>query len=525
MKKAILFLNKYFFPALLPLTLIFVVVMTLIEWFIRNSSVIFWIDEILMMSMANHEPLSKLYFVAFKEMPGAMPLPFLEFWGYLELLRPRIPLPDLMKNLEMILRLPLTIYMAIIIGFGFWMSRRLSQSTVVAALLTLCLLTFNSLASHLGAELRHHTSGFMHGILSWFFLTMLLTTTPEEKRSKMGWLIAWTFSATLASWSHVYSIYMVFVQLAVFFLAEFSLLPGGLQLEGIHRLWKMLGLLFVFGNNIFAAAFFRFFVTQPYARNHQFASNWEAWQHNPNALGKFLFTPHFYFWIAIFITLSLINLLRTSDNKERIKKSLLISLGILQFVLIIFLTIHYFRLGWGPDPWLARYVMAGVPPLIFVMSYLTRGLINPQWKKCFAPLLAISILILFFIKPDINESYWKNGNGFELTGDQRWIQLRERILAQNAYGKIPFVMGLSPNENAISQTDIYGAEVNQTWQLYSGGPYAIGTIYESKMSQFGGRIPLPCEVRDKIPVAKRPAKIYALDFCEKEKIILRVIKY
>lgn len=501
----------------IAISFLLVSVLTLWEWAVQNAFKIFWLDESLMFFMANHTPFSSLFMMALKTMPAVMPVPFMEYWLYFRLLESALPLDFVMTHLEFILRFPLIVYMGLSVGCVYLMNLRLSRSNFIAALFTCLLLLFSSLGQHLGAEVRFHTSGFMHMSLSWFLLTALLTGSGKNEKQRNFIMILWAISSCLTSWSHIYGIYSSVLQFGLVLFAEFRLLPR-LTTKNIKVPVKLFSYFLVYGSVIAAAVFFRFAITQPYFRDERLKQGWESFHQCIEALSTYLLIPNFWFWVVIFVLLSFWGFTRQSQLRERLKILFIIGLGFLQFVIMILLTYRYFKIGWGPDAWVARYSMAGIIPLMFCLSYLSFGLIKPVWERQFGLVSAVVFLGVFLLKPGLNTSYWGKRDAIE---ESHWDNIRRDVIQTHALGKVRYVMGLVPERSSTNQKDIHGEGVDHTWQLYTVGPFQIADFKTAYITQHGGLQPLPCKARAILPRAMSGADKYAVDFCEKGRVILR----
>jgi len=193
-----------------------------------------------------------------------------------------------------------------------------------------------------------------------------------------------------------------------------------------------------------------------------------------------------------------------------------------QLLLIVFLSLQYLRIGYGPESWMGRYVIVGLIPFIFFLAYLAKGALDQKWESRLCVPAAISIFLYFLMNPTINDGFWRKYSS-KAENINKWNMIRHEILEKNAYGKVNYVLGLNPDIVQHTQHDVHGDGADITWQLYTGGPFSITT--KDKRNLFGGRIGLPCEIRDKLPPAILPAKEYAVDFCEKDKAILRIVKF
>lgn len=502
-------------------TILFIIIETIFEHLRANSMASFWLDESLMFYVANHPPFSNSFFGAMRDMMSAMPWPFVEYWAYEQILKHSMPLNHLMENLEFYLRLPLTFYSIIVSVSIFLMTRILSGSYVLAGFITVFLGTINPTLSHLGSEVRFHTSGLAHTAISWCLLAHLLTAGNKSRLVNYILFFSWVISVIIAGASHVYALYSLFLQVIVLVFADHDYFPN-FSVRKIHGLCKSISILVVYGIGIVSGLFFVFVMVHSGERGPTDIPFVDALKKGVRLLGKNIFLPGFWIWLILYFLIAWLAIRRIEGRGNKIKILFGALFGLSQLALIVFLSMQYLRIGYGPESWMGRYVIAGLIPFIFFLAYLAKGALDQKWESGLCVPAAIFIFLYFLINPEVNDGFWpKYSNKAE--NMNKWNMIRHEILKNNAYGKVNYVLGLNPDIVQHTQHDVNGGGADITWQLYTGGPFSITT--KDKRNLYGGRTGIPCEIRDKLPPAILPAKEYAVDFCEKDKAILRIVKF
>lgn len=503
------------------LSILFIVIETLFEHLRANSMASFWLDESLMFYVANHPPFSNAFFGAMRDMMSAMPWPFVEYWAYEQLLKHFVPFNHLMEHLEFYLRLPLTFYSFAISVSIFLMTRVLSGSYLLAGIITVFLGTINPTLAHLGSEVRFHTSGLAHAAISWCWLAHLLRAENKSRLVHYVFFFSWIVSALIAGASHAYALYSVFLQVMVFVFADQNWFPN-LSVRKINGLCKSIAILVVYGIGIVLGLFFVFVMVHSGERGPTDIPFLDVLNKGVGLLGKNIFLPSFWIWLIVYLLIAWLAVRRIEGKGNKIKIFFWALFGLSQLVLIVFLSIQYLRIGYGPESWMGRYVIVGLIPFIFFLAYLAKGAFDQKWESRLCVPAAIFIFLYFVMNPKVNDGFWPR-YASKAENMNKWNMIRHEILKNNAYGKVNYVLGLNPDIVQHTQHDVHGDGADITWQLYTGGPFSITT--KDKRNLFGGRIGLPCEIRDKLPPAILPAKEYAVDFCEKDKAMLRIVKF
>lgn len=501
------------------LVFLFIAGETLVERFIQNSYPLLWLDEPLELFVAIHTPFTQSFTTALKKIISSMPLFYIEYWLYLKLLYHIFPLNELMRHLETFLRLPLTLYAMVTIASLATMTWRLSRSYVFAGVTTLVLFTINYLSSHLGGELRFHSAGFAHCALSWCCFSLFLTSEHNSRRVRYVLFGLWICTALLAGASHIYSTYSLFLQIFIFLLVGWHMLPE-MKLPDIKLPAKIFGFLIVLAGALAEGLYFLLYSVKPYPRD-ALLTDLQAVQKSFSLLSTYIFIPSLWLWIGLFVLLGLLTFLKTQHWRNRFKIIFLFLLGLVQILLTLLLSWKYLKWNWGPNPWLPRYATAGLIPFVFFLSYFARNWINPKWEDKIAVGIATATLIIFLLNPSLNDSYYGHDHD-KPYGDERWLKLRQNILDVNGYGQVHYVLGLKPSLNPLEQYDVNDISVDIYWQLYSGGPFSMTPL--DKIDPFGGRIAFPCEARRSLPSAIIEGVNYALDFCDKDQVHLRIVK-
>ncbi len=513
--------QTHFSSLLIYLSFIIIVLHTLIGRILYSWYTPLWQDETLMLYVANHKPFSPYFYVALRDLIAAMPWSFVEYWAYLKLLKASLPLNSIMEHVELILRLPLTLYSIIFITSVFIISRRLSRSNLFATFITVLLVTINYMSSHLGTELRFHTSGFAHSALSWCLLTLLLTSEHKSKLASHILLMCWSISVLIAGAAHIYSTYSLFIQVFVFVLTNHHCIPS-LSLEKLNDLFKSACLLLVYGVGIIEGLFLRFVMTKPALRTEITSNTSEAISLSLQSLSKYLFIPNIWLWVGLFLFCIGYTIIQNKNRNDRLKLLIVAGLGLAQLALMLLLSVKYFKWSWGPETWIGRYAMAGLLPFIFFLSYFARDVIKKNWEMKWGGYVCLAGLMLYLIFPPTSLTYWRKPQLKESYKKDQWTKIRKEILTHDAYGKVTHVLGIEPNFTHFNQQDINGNMIDQTWQLYTGGPFSIAKV--GHRNPFGGREGVQCKNREKLPLIFMRVSSYAIDFCEEGKTVLRMVK-
>ncbi|MEI8011081.1 MAG: hypothetical protein WCI27_01180 [Candidatus Omnitrophota bacterium] len=490
----------------------------LIHRLIQNSCVNFWQDESLIVFVANHAPFTMDFFRALKSMTAGMPWPFMEYWAYLSVLKAIVPLDYLMAHLEFFLRLPLFFYSLLMALAVFVMVRTLARSAVVALWITSYVFVDSVLAAHLGSEMRFHASGMAHAALSWCLLALMLTR-PEGKESRVKRVLffMWFASGVIASSAHLYAAYSFYMQLIVAAGVEFGCFPD-LKLPHMSRKIKLL----ILGAGMIAgglcARFIGLLHSPAGGRVEDFGGAIKA----ICQVFNILLPPAGLLWAVGFVVLGAIFWRKTNIHAG--KKVFILCLGVLQAGVIAVLAYKYFAWrGFGLMAWVPRYASAGLLPLVFFCCYLLRFSISHHidrkwgvWGLCF--------FLFSLVAGHVHASSYWGDDRIDLK-DQRWSMAKDNILRLKVLGKVTYIIGAVPNADHSLMADVHGLSLDHTWQIYTGGPFAVAPISRYKVNLYGGRTGLPCEERERYPVAEDGrAKSYAVDFCEHGKVVLRVVE-
>jgi hypothetical protein len=488
--------------------------------FEQNSLKAIWLDESIMVFIANHPPFSRTFFEALKENIAGMPWPFVEYAVFLRLLEITVPLPEVMDHLELFLRLPLTVYSAVTAAAVFLMARRLSKSWITGAAAALFLFVFNYLSQHLGGELRFHTGALAHISLSWCFLGYFLTAGNKKPRAKNFYLAAWLTGLTLSGWSHLYGIYSVFLQGIVFGLAAAGFLPLRRPFEK-KIAPKIITLAFVVLTGLGQALFFLKWPPHPYSRRYGRPAAPELFDAAWRIADDHIFYPSLWFWIISLAVFCAIAVRKSASRREAGVKLLVLLLGAAQIALTLLLGMHYSRLNWGPESWGARYTMFGLVPFVFFYSLIAKDVIPRNWDKTGSLAFAVVLILIYICDPGPKRIY--GGSVQKLSGHAYQTGLRQDLRRLDAHGRVTAVLGLRPNPRHLDQRTVHGLSMDFTWQIYVKGPFALAPITEYKNNLFGGLRGFPCAAREVYPVATGPAEEFVIDFCDKDRYVMRVL--
>lgn len=508
-------------PWLLALSGFGIVLDILARRFQQNSLKAIWLDESIMVFIANHPPFSRTFFDALKENIAGMPWPFVEYAAFLRLLELAVPLPDVMDRLELFLRLPLTVYSAVTVAAIFLMARRLSKSWITAAAVSLFLFAFNYLSRHLGGELRFHTGALTHIALSWCFFSYFMTAQNQKPRARNFYLAAWLTGLTLAGWSHLYGIYSVFLQGIVFSLAAAGLFPLRRPFEN-KIAPKIMTLAFIVLTGLGQAYFFMKWPPHPYSRRYGQAALPELFDAAWRIADNLIFYPSLWLWIISLAAFGALTMRKSVSLRDTGAKLLVLLLGAAQIALTLLLGMYYSRLNWGPESWGARYTMFGLVPFAFFYSLTARNALPRTWDRIGSLGFAAALVLIYLFDPGPKRIY--GGSVQKLSGHAYQTGLRQDLRRLDAHGRVTTVLGLRPNPRHLDQRTVHGLSMDFTWQIYVKGPFALAPITEYKKNLFGGLQGFPCAAREVYPAATGPAEEFVIDFCEKDRYVLRVFR-
>lgn len=509
-------------PIILGLTLFGLAWNILSRRFFQNGLHTIWLDESIMVFIANHKPFTAPFFAALKENIAGMPWPFIEYGIFLNILKGVFPLPFIMDHLEYWLRLPLTLFSAVTILSMFVMGRRLSRSWMISAWTTACLFLFNYLSQHLGGELRFHSSAFMHIALSWCLLSCFLTSVGPRSHIQSTFFFLWLIELFLTGWSHLYGIYSVFLQAIVFALAAANLFPLSIPWERPSWLKKTLTTIFITFIGIAQLTFFITSTPHPYSRTHGspdlsilFNAAWRV-------CNQLIFFPGLTFWLISLIIIGGFALIKSANRKIIPGNTVLFILATGQIAIMLLAGMYYTHLNWGPENWGSRYIMMGLIPFTFFYCALARDIIPPAWDKRGSFVIAGILLGIFITTPRVRNTY--GGTNTVLSGKKYEVALRNDLRRLNAYRRVTTVLGLRPIARHLDQKDVFGTSMDFTWQIYVKGPFNMTPITQYKTNLYGGLRGFPCVVRDIYPLADGPAEEFVIDFCDKDNYQLRIFK-
>ena len=503
-------MKNNFSKTCLYLAFAFIFIHLIIYRLIQNSLQSLWLDESIMVFIANHPLFSKSFFMALTENIAGMPWPFIEYRVYLHILK-LLPFNYVFDHLEFFLRLPLTFYSTITAVCAFLMVRRLSTSTVFASIVTFFLFGVNYLSAHLGSELRFHSSAFMHITISWMLLSYILTM-ENNKHAKLLWIL-WLISAMLTGFSHLYGIYSLGIEAIVLLLN----INGNLSKKS--RILSLIYLGFAIAAQIL---FYKFCTIHPYHRDLYTGDVSVLIKTTFTILNHYIFIPNLWLWLIFFSVAWILALLKQKTLKEKIHYGLLGILALLQLTVMAVLCFIYLYWQWGPENWAPRYIIAGVVPFVFFLSLLSKNLFQSGWDNKLSIVIGICILWFYIFSGHACRTYWPEKKDFDPS--DRWLQIKTLIQKNNAYGKVNAALGVAPNRRAIDQRDIYGNSLDVTWQIYTGGPFSTSSFLQYDKDFLAGRKGFPCAVRDLYPIAQGIGKSFVIDFCEKDAVSLRILE-
>lgn len=501
-------------------------VLTLARLSIHNATTPLWQDEALIVFVANHNPWEITFWQSLKSMSAAMPWPFIEYWVHLKALEFYVPFAHLMRHLEFYLRLPLLMHLTITAFSGYTMVLRLTRSHAFAGLSTIFLFMLNTLTEVLGTELRFHTSGFMHSVLSWSLLTLALTSRHEPPRHQRLYLGLWAIEVMIAGWSHIYTTYSLFAQLFIFSLTCADWIPN-LKLPTLSKKTKALLMIAIGGAGCVQFLFFELFMQHPSSRSTKALLPIESLQ-KAIVYANDILMPSVWLWGISFIFFVSVGLYK-SPKSQKITLLVIAMFGLSQFVMIIFLGNLHATYNWTPYDLVSRYMMAGVASFLFSYAYFSAYATSSYWDRYIGPALIMATLIWqtipsnYQIKKQQPQSVFKRQLAVV---HNRWRTVKRLALEHNAIGKIHFIAGAQPRHDHSVQQDINHGDLSHTWQLYTGGPFSIAPISEYKTNAYGGRVGISCEESRKFPQPStgRTYHSYIIDFCEKDAVMLRGIE-
>ena len=517
--------------AVLYLTVVFILAWCFIMRFIDNGVMGLRSDEATSaLFVSNHSPFTRAFWQACKSQVAGMPWSFIDYWAYLEILKRAVPFEHMMKHMEFYLRFPVTMLSLIAAIAGFFMVKRLSGSAILASIITVCVFTLSDVAAYSSNVIRFHGWGFSYSIISFCLLAYLLTSQTMSKTKQYVFLFSWAWFAIINGWSHIYSVYALIVQWFTFCIAGLGWAPR-LSLPPVSKWAKRCVLTAVGFSGVMQIFFFINYMHNPVFRGAKEVASPYAFTESFNAIintfDRLIFLPNMWLWLAAFLCFIVFAIKREKlAEGQKWKKWLMVGVSVGQLLVCAVFSFRMLSRNWSPE---SHYLLLGIVPFIFFFSYLAQYTFKSEWDKTKAVYIVSAALIGFYLfNPNVSMTFFHKTPGFNLTTrPSEWHDLRDEILALDAYGKVDYIFGAQPYWDHSVQMDVHGRGLDHLWQAYAGGPFSIAPITSYSRNFYGGRIGLDCSQASRYSEAKMgssSAKSYGLDFCKKDKIRIRIVE-
>ena len=430
-------------------------------------------DESQIVFAAVHPPASNCLRMVSYGTFSMMPWGYNELSVYLRVVQ-GISKAWLFESVESVLRLPLLFYGLVTVGSLFLTLWTLSGSVFFSLALVGYFFCFSSMGLGFLTEYRYHSVWPAWSGLSWLFLVLFLRARlrmPPSGKWSWLWFLGYVFCSVPASWTHLYGLANVALQVGVLFWVSYRWKAWSTAFAAIPGLISCL----------WAFAYFLKVPTKPPLRPISYSELPAGIVSTMNELGVHLYGS-WLFWVGGFFFLLWVG------PRSRGEKILMSFVGLSLWASMLTLAYLFWANQYSEHSELiARYSAGPLVPLL-----LLSALAFPRFSGLNSWLDLVLATVVFgvflFKKIDVKPFVTQNP----------WTSVKSVVHRHNLHGKIHVVAGIDVKSR--DQDKLNKIFMGQAYRIYISSPFP--KFSNPDASCFYGNVDevLSCEEASRFPL-------------------------